>query len=194
MTLELNLPCCVTSCKVNNRVEGLRNYINDSRDLEYPKQSRPPSGLRTYTRSLFFVFAKAVRDLYPAGRTAHRHARVGGCFCRLSLPGGITPEVPPERLRCRMAEIVAMICLFRRVTAHTTDAIEVLRRAGLHAQGARSKASATSTHTTTPSARRWTTFTGTALAHRPTHGVRPRSRRRTARACPTPNIPTACAR
>ncbi len=62
--LDLNLPCCVTSCKVNNRVEGLHYTINDSRDLEYLTLASP-SGLRTYTRSLFFVLYKAVRDLYP---------------------------------------------------------------------------------------------------------------------------------
>ncbi len=127
-TLELNLPCCVTSCKVNNRVEGLHYTINDSRDLEYLTLASP-SGLRTYTRSLFFVLYKAVRDLYPEAELRIGTPVSGGYFCRLSLPGGITPEVP-ERLRRRMAEIVASDLPFRRVTAHTTDAIEVFRRQG----------------------------------------------------------------
>ena len=126
--LELNLPCCVTSCKVNNRVEGLHYTINDSRDLEYLTLASP-SGLRTYTRSLFFVLYKAVRDLYPEAELRIGTPVAGGYFCRLALPGGITPEVP-ERLRRRMAEIVASDLPFRRVTAHTTDAIEVFRRQG----------------------------------------------------------------
>ena len=127
-TLDLNLPCCVTSCKVNNRVEGLHYTINDSRDLEYLTLASP-SGLRTYTRSLFFVLYKAVRDLYPEAELRIGTPVAGGYFCRLALPGGITPEVP-ERLRRRMAEIVASDLPFRRVTAHTTDAIEVFRRQG----------------------------------------------------------------
>ena len=123
-TLDLNLPCC----KVNNRVEGLHYTINDSRDLEYLTLASP-SGLRTYTRSLFFVLYKAVRDLYPEAELRIGTPVAGGYFCRLALPGGITPEVP-ERLRRRMAEIVASDLPFRRVTAHTTDAIEVFRRQG----------------------------------------------------------------
>ena len=127
-SLGLDLGCCVTSCKVNNRVEGLHYTINDSRDLEYLTLASP-SGLRTYTRSLFFVLYKAVRDLYPEAELRIGTPVSGGYFCRLSLPGGITPEVP-ERLRRRMAEIVASDLPFRRVTAHTTDAIEVFRRQG----------------------------------------------------------------
>mgnify|MGYP003086095936 FL=1 len=127
-SLGLDLGCCVTSCKVNNRVEGLHYTINDSRDLEYLTLASP-SGLRTYTRSLFFVLYKAVRDLYPEAELRIGTPVSGGYFCRLTLPGGITPEVP-ERLRRRMAEIVASDLPFRRVTAHTTDAIEVFRRQG----------------------------------------------------------------
>ena len=51
-SLGLQHPCCVTSCKVNNRVEGLHYTINDSRDLEFLTLTSL-SGLRTYTRSLF---------------------------------------------------------------------------------------------------------------------------------------------
>ena len=127
-SLGLDLGCCVTSCKVNNRVEGLHYTINDSRDLEYLTLASP-SGLRTYTRSLFFVLYKAVRDLYPEAELRIGTPVSGGYFCRLTLPGGITPEVP-ARLRRRMAEIVASDLPFRRVTAHTTDAIEVFRRQG----------------------------------------------------------------
>ena len=39
--------CCVTSCKVNNRVEGLHYTINDSRDLEFLNLTSL-SGLRTF--------------------------------------------------------------------------------------------------------------------------------------------------
>lgn len=126
--LGLQLPCCVTSCKVNNRVEGLHYTINDSRDLEFLTLASP-SGLRTYTRSLFFVLYKAVHDIYPEAELRIGTPVAGGYFCRLVLPGGITPEVP-DRLRRRMKEIVQSDMPFRRVTAHTTDAIEVFRRQG----------------------------------------------------------------
>ena len=62
--LELNIPHGATSAKVNNKVEGLHYTLYSSKDIEYLSTSSP-SGLRTYTRSLFFVLHKAVHDLYP---------------------------------------------------------------------------------------------------------------------------------
>ena len=63
--------CCVTSCKVNNRVEGLHYTINDSRDLEFLNLTSL-SGLRTYTRSLFSCSTKphATSSLVPTSALA----------------------------------------------------------------------------------------------------------------------------
>ena len=65
--LALNLPFGTTSCLVNNRSEGLHYTINDSRDVEFLDVTSD-SGLRTYTRSLFFVLYKAVHNLFPGAR------------------------------------------------------------------------------------------------------------------------------
>ena len=51
------------SCKVNNVVEGLHYRIYNNKDLEF-LDLHTSSGLRNYTRSLFFVLSKAVHDLY----------------------------------------------------------------------------------------------------------------------------------
>ena len=128
-SLGLQHPCCVTSCKVNNRVEGLHYTINDSRDLEFLTLTSL-SGLRTYTRSLFFVLYKATRDLFPGSNLRIGTPVAGGYYCHLELEGGVTPEVAAQ-LRQRMAEIVEANIPFRRVTAHTTEAIEVFRSQGL---------------------------------------------------------------
>ena len=103
-SLGLDLGCCVTSCKVNNRVEGLHYTINDSRDLEYLTLASP-SGLRTYTRSLFFVLYKAVRDLYPEAELRIGTPVSGGYFCRTHAArrhharGARTPAPPHGRNR-----------------------------------------------------------------------------------------------
>jgi len=103
--LQLNLPYCVTSCKVNNRVEGLHYTINDSRDLEFLNITSP-SGLRTYTRSLFFVLYKAVYETYPGSQVRIGTPVSNGYYCRLDIEGGVTDEVV-NRLREKMLEIVA---------------------------------------------------------------------------------------
>ena len=128
-SLGLEHPCCVTSCKVNNRVEGLHYTINDSRDLEFLTLTSL-SGLRTYTRSLFFVLYKATRDLFPGSNLRIGTPVAGGYYCHLEVEGGVTPEIAVQ-LRQRMAEIVEADIPFRRVTAHTTEAIEVFRSQGL---------------------------------------------------------------
>ena len=65
--LDLKMPYGPTSAKVNNKVEGLHFTFFNDKDVEFLDISSP-SGLRTYTRSLFFVLYKAVRDTYEIGR------------------------------------------------------------------------------------------------------------------------------
>ena len=60
--LEIKMPFEPTSAKVNNKVEGLHFMFFNDKDVEFLDVTSP-SGLRTYTRSLFFVLYKAVRDL-----------------------------------------------------------------------------------------------------------------------------------
>ena len=127
--IGLQETCCITSCKVNNRVEGLHYTINDSRDLEFLNLTSL-SGLRTYTRSLFFVLYKATRDLFPRSNLRIGTPVAGGYYCHLEVEGGVTPEIAAQ-LRQRMVEIVDANIPFRRVTAHTTEAIEVFRQQGL---------------------------------------------------------------
>lgn len=127
--LDIRLPHCVTSCKVNNRVEGLHYTLNDSRDIEYLNLTTS-TGLRTYTRSLFFVLYKAVYDLYPGTDIRIGTPVSNGYYCQFDVEGGVTQEMV-TRLRERMEEIIKADLPFRRVTAHTTDAIEMFRSQGL---------------------------------------------------------------
>ena len=65
--IGLDMPYGVTSAKVNNKVEGLHFMCFNDKDVEFLDVTSP-SGMRTYTRSLFFVLYKAVTDLYPGAR------------------------------------------------------------------------------------------------------------------------------
>ena len=65
----LDMPYGVTSAKVNNKVEGLHFMCFTDKDVEFLDVTSP-SGMRTYTRSLFFVLYKAVIDLSIAASTS----------------------------------------------------------------------------------------------------------------------------
>ena len=60
--LEIQMPYGATSAKVNNKTEGLHYMFFNDKDVEF-LDITSPSGMRTYTRSLFFVLYKAVSDL-----------------------------------------------------------------------------------------------------------------------------------
>lgn len=127
--LGISLTFAPTSAKVNNKVEGLHFMLFSDKDVEF-LDITSQSGLRTYTRSLFFVLYKAARDLYPGAPLRIDNSVAGGYYCRLGLTGGVTPEVV-ERLRRRMLEIVAEDIPFHRVTCPAEEAIARFRAEGL---------------------------------------------------------------
>ena len=134
--LELNMPFGATSAKVNNKVEGLHFMFFNDKDVEF-LDITSPSGLRTYTRSLFFVLHMAVADLYPSARLRIDTPVSNGYYCCLAFDGEFSPEseqVKPEvveALKKRMQEIVAADMPFHRITCPTEEAIALFRRRGL---------------------------------------------------------------
>lgn len=127
--LELNMPLGPTSAKVNNKVEGLHFMFFNDKDVEF-LDITSPSGMRTYTRSLFFVLYKAVRDLYPGAKLRIDTPVSNGYYCELDIEGGVTQDVVVA-LRRRMHEIVDARTPFHRITCPTEEAIALFRKNGL---------------------------------------------------------------
>ena len=57
--LDVQMPYPPVSAKVNNKVEGLHYRVYNPKDIEYLDVTSS-SGIRAYTRTLFFVLCKAV--------------------------------------------------------------------------------------------------------------------------------------
>ncbi len=127
--IGLKMPFGPTNCLVNNRSEGLHYTLNDSRDIEF-QDITTDSGLRTYTRSLFFVLYKAVNDRFPGARLRIGTPVSNGYYCSLDIVGGVTDSIVNE-LRMDMQRLIEADLRFRRVTCHTSDAIELFRQQGL---------------------------------------------------------------
>lgn len=127
--LEIHLPYGVTSAKVNNKVEGLHFMFFNDKDVEFLDVTSS-SGLHTYTRSLFFVLYKAVRDLYPEARLRIDTPVSNGYYCQLELEGGVNADVV-DALRRRMQKIVDADLAFHRITCLTEKAIALFREQGL---------------------------------------------------------------
>lgn len=133
--LDLHMPYGPTSAKVNNKVEGLHFMFFMDKDVEF-LDITSPSGMRTYTRSLFFVLYKALRDLYPGARLRIGTPVANGYHCRITHPA-TAPQGMAETcsaLLQRMRQIVADDLPFHRHTVPTEEAIERFRSDGLESK------------------------------------------------------------
>ena len=129
---NLNMKPGITSAKVNNKVEGLHYMAFNNKDIEFLDISSL-SGMRTYTRSLFFVLYKAVTDIYKGASISIEAPVSNGYYCTLSLGGGIRLK-DVEDIRCRMQQIIEEGIPFHRMSCHTSEAIKLFRKQGMESK------------------------------------------------------------
>ena len=118
-------PVCA---KVNNRVEGMHYRCYQDRDVEFLNLTSA-SGLRTYTRSVFFVLCKAVHDIYENSNVTINIPVSNGYFCQLSIGREVTAD-DVEKIRRRMDEIIADALPIHHHHCTTEEAIEIFRSKG----------------------------------------------------------------
>lgn len=127
--LNLNMPYGPVSAKVNNKVEGLHYRLFNNKDIEFLDVTSA-SGMRTYTRSLFFLLVKAVEDTFPGGRLRIAAPIARGYYCKLKMEREITPE-DVAVIRKRMQQIVEEDIPFHRMQCPTEEAINIFREKGM---------------------------------------------------------------
>ncbi len=126
----LNMPYGPVSAKVNNKVEGLTYKAFSNKDVEF-LDIRSASGMRTYVRSLCFVLAKAVDELFPKGEIQMQHPVSKGYFFTLRIGREITLE-DVTAIRNRMKEIIAEDIPFRRKECRTEEAVKLFNKKGMY--------------------------------------------------------------
>ena len=77
------------SARVNNKVEGLDFRVYHNKDVEF-LDLHSSSGLRAYTRTLFFILCKAASELYPGKNMVIDIPVSNGYYCDLQLGRAIT--------------------------------------------------------------------------------------------------------
>lgn len=127
---ELQMPYGPISAKVNNSVESLNFKVYYNKDIEF-LDITSASGMRTYMRSLCFVLAKAVEDLYPQGSISLMQAISKGYYCDLHLKDRNIGLDDVTRIKKRMQEIIAEDLPFTRTDCHTAKAIELFKERGM---------------------------------------------------------------
>ena len=126
--INLQMPFGPVSAKVNNKVEGLHYRVYHNKDVEF-LNLLSPSGIRTYTRSLFMVLCKAVHDLYTGSQVVIDIPVSNGYYCNLKLGHEITAE-DVDRIRTRMQEIIDAKMPIQRYETTTEEAVKLFTELG----------------------------------------------------------------
>ena len=92
------------SAKVNNKVEGMHYRVYRNKEVEF-LDITSPSGMRTYTRTLFFVLCKAVHDLFKSSLVVIEFPVSNGYYCNVQLGRPLWAE-DAVKIKQRMQEII----------------------------------------------------------------------------------------
>ena len=117
------------AARVNNKVQGMNYRFYNNKDVEFLSLSSP-SGMRTYTRTLFFILAKAVEDTFPDAQLLIGSSVCRGYYCELRI-GRPVEDDDVSRIKQRMQEIVDADMPIRRIQCPIEEAIELFQKRGM---------------------------------------------------------------
>ena len=126
------------SVKVNNKVEGMHYRGYKQKEVEF-LDLYSGTGLRAYTRTLFFVLCKAAHDLWAQCKVVIDIPVSNGYYVDITRTDadGKRQEITPDDvsdLRQRMQELINACLDIHRYEASTEEAIEMFRKMGAHSK------------------------------------------------------------
>ena len=127
-SFDLKMTHGPVSARVNNKVEGMKYRVYNSKDVEFLDMNSA-SGSRAYTRTLFFVLCKAVQDIYPNTDVVIDIPVSNGFYVDIRLGRPVVDE-DVNILRRRMQEIIDSKMPIRRFTVPTEVAIALFQEKG----------------------------------------------------------------
>ncbi len=130
--LNLKMDYGPISVKVNNKVEGLHYRVYHNKDVEY-LDIRSSSGVRAYTRTLFFVLCKAVHDLWPGADVVIDIPVSNGYYCNINIGRPIT-HFDADAVRRRMQEIIDAALPICRHESTTEEVIRMFSGMGMESK------------------------------------------------------------
>ena len=118
-------PVCA---RVNNKMEGMHYRSYKDKTVEFLDVTSS-SGIRTYTRTLFFVLCKAAHELFSPCRVSIDIPVSNGYYVDLQIDRPVTLD-DAGRLRRRMEEIIAAAMPIHRHECTTDEAISMFTETG----------------------------------------------------------------
>ena len=117
------------AARVNNKVQGMNYRFYNNKDVEFLSLS-DESGMRTYTRTLSFILAKAVEDTYPDAQLLIGGSVCRGYYCELRIGRPVEDE-DVLRIKQRMQEIIDADMFIHRMQCPIEEAIEMFEKRGM---------------------------------------------------------------
>ena len=118
------------NAQVNNKTESLNFRCWQPKDIEFIDYTQL-SGLRTYVRSLFHIFSKAVYDIWPTATLNLEHPVSKGYYCVIHNGKNIDLETI-EKIKKRMWELIDADLPFLHKSVRTVDAAVLFRERGMN--------------------------------------------------------------
>ena len=116
------------SARVNNKVEGMHYRLFKQKEVEF-LDITSPSGIRAYTRTLFFILCKAAHDLWPTCKVVIDIPISNGYYVDLQIGRPVTPD-DAAMLRERIQAIIDSALPIHRHETTTEEAIEMFSQVG----------------------------------------------------------------
>ena len=117
---------------INNKVQGLNYRFYNSKDVEF-LDLHSHAGMQVYSRTLFFILAKAVEDLYADGQLLIEAGVSRGYYCYLAIGRPVT-EADVRDLKNRMQQIIDADMRIHRIQCPIEEAISLFRNRGMESK------------------------------------------------------------
>ena len=137
-SLDLDFQGKPVCALVNNKIEGLKYRVYNSKQVEFLTIDSEP-GRKVYMRSMTFVLYKAVEELYPKAQLTVVAPASHGYFFKLKIENDNGEIVPvtleiSQRLKHRMSDIISEQHHFHRIEAPTEDVARLFRERHLESK------------------------------------------------------------
>jgi uridine kinase len=118
----------IVAARVNNDIKELSYEINEDAVIRFIDLT-DEDGMRIYRRSLYFIFIKAVNEIFPDRNAVISHPMSNGVYCEINGSEELT-EADVEAVNSRMREITSMGIPFEKKVISTESAKELYKKTG----------------------------------------------------------------
>jgi len=119
----------VACATVNNKIESLTYACYKSKDVKFLDVS-DPAGMRIYVKSLCFVMAKAVHDLFPDAKLYIEHGLSRGYYCEVETGQTLTYSIV-KQIKRHMQALIAADLPFEEHERPTPEVIALFEHFGM---------------------------------------------------------------